>query len=186
MKIGTKLFVFAGRTGSGKTSISRIFAESNGLKWTSFGNIVRDEATRRGKSTSDKRLLQEIGQELVNHQPDRFCEMVLESLMTSSGVSGVLDGVRHKCILDRINFRTKADRACLIFIDVGSSKRHERLIQNRHWSLEQCKMYDDDPTEWELDLHLKGLADLIVMNDRSIASSLQQIDDWLVLQSGKK
>lgn len=184
MNVQKTLFVFAGRTGSGKTSISKPFAESNGLPWTSFGNVVRGEAARLGLSTSEKRVLQGVGQELVVNEPERFCKLVFQSLRTKVGVVGVLDGLRHKRILERLIAGKGDDVIKLIFVDVDEKIRYERLRVNRGWSVEQCRVYDNDPTEWELDSQLRGLADLVVDNNQSVEASLSQINDWLAHSGG--
>lgn len=171
----SKLIVFAGRTGCGKTSISKPFADSNGLRWTSFGNAVRAEAAKLGMPQDDKRVLQELGQKLVEDEPERLCHAVFEVLKTSSGVVGVLDGLRHKSILDLLMVRTGPDGLKLIFVDVDPATRYERLRANRGWTVEQCKIYDNDPTEWELDSQLRPLAHLVVNNEGSVENSLLQI-----------
>jgi dephospho-CoA kinase len=186
MNIHSTLIVFAGRTGCGKTSISKPMAESKGLRWTSFGNVVRGEASRLGLAADDKRVLQVLGQKLVEGEPERFCQLVFQTLQTVDGVIGVLDGLRHRSIFDRLVAQAGEERIKLIFIDVEDATRYERLRINRGWSVEQCKIYDDDPTEWELDSQLRKLAHLVVNNNGSVENSLMQIDSWLALGGGHR
>lgn len=176
--MNSNLIVFSGKTGCGKTSLSKPFAESRGLRWTSFGNAVRSEASRLGLPTDDKRVLQELGQKLVDHEPHKLCEAVFRTLEVASGVLGVLDGLRHKSILDILVEKTGADGLKLIFIDVADALRYERLLTNRGWTAEQCQLYDNDPTEWELDSQLRNLAHVVVKNEGSVESSLSQIELW--------
>lgn len=178
MKSKNNLVVFAGHTGSGKTSISKPFALSQGLKWTSFGNVVRFEAARLGMSTEDKRVLQTIGQKMVENEPEHFCDLVFESLGADSNSIGVLDGLRHKLILDLLLDRVGDKYLKLAYVDVDNIIRHQRLFDSRGWLKEQCEEYDADVTEIELISFIRPNADVIIDNSGSLSESLAQVDIW--------
>lgn len=178
MKTDNILYIFSGCTGCGKTSISKPFAESNGFRWTSFGNAVRAEAGRLGLRADDKAVLQSLGQKLVENEPERLCEIVLHDLKAANRGAGVLDGLRHMRVLELLKLREGADICRVIFVDVEPSIRHLRLKQNRGWSEEECQRYDRDATEVEVNDLLRPAADLVIDNNGSLHSSFAQLEQW--------
>jgi len=139
---------------------------------------VRAEAIRVGLPHDDKRTLQILGQQLVTLEAERFCNLVLDPLRTESGIVGVLDGLRHRSIFDCLGRQVGSGQMKLIFVEVDDELRHQRLSTNRGWSAEQCREYDNDPTEWELDSGLRPLAHCVVVNSDTPESALAQIETW--------
>src|SRR3982751_2032964 len=68
---------FAGRIGSGKSSVSNVLAEALGWPRAGFGDYLRDELRRRGGDMASRQALQDLGQSFVEVDPEAFCRSVL-------------------------------------------------------------------------------------------------------------
>ena len=178
MFMSNTLFLFAGKTGSGKTVLSKAFSSHFKLKRSSFGDIVRVEARKLGFSDVDKAELQKIGQHLVDYDVTRFCKMVIDDLDLLGQESGVVDGLRHQKVLDEMVKQNECLSVRIIYVSVSDSERFLRLSDSRGWTLSQCESYDNDPTEIELDTVLMKSADYILYNDGSVLSSLEGLLSW--------
>jgi dephospho-CoA kinase len=173
------LFIFSGCTGSGKTALSKPLAEKAGLPWTSFGNAVRSEAARAGLDPNDRAVLQVLGQKLVDCEPEKLCEIVIQELRSEDGSVGVLDGLRHEKIFEIIRNRSGASQCLLIYVDVETSLRHDRLKESRGLTSSQCEEFDRAATEAEVNGHLKAKADLVIDNNGSLYSATLQLQRWV-------
>ena len=179
---GQKLiYIFAGCTGCGKTSISKAFASVHGMAWTSFGDTVRAEAKALDLDSTNKNILQKLGQQLVEQEQERFCDLVLRQLESSGGVDGVIDGLRHKKIFALLKQKLPAEKYRLVYINIETLNRHRRLIENRGWTGEQCLQYDSDATEVEIESQLRPLADLEINNNGTLEAAIAEIEKWFII-----
>ena len=172
------LFLVSGRTGCGKTAVTNELSGRLKYPRTSFGDAVRREAVRQGMSPTDKGVLQKIGQRLVEFEPENLCRMVLESLPRES-THAFIEGLRHQKILQAIGEIVGAEKVKLLFVDLNSPIRFERLRKSRGWDEELCRRYDDDPTEIELDRVLKGGSDFVVDNSGNLSDSVARCEAWI-------
>ncbi len=146
----------AGRRGSGKTTVAHGLA-AYGFKPTSFGDIVRREATALGLPATTPNL-QRVGSDLIATWGwQRFCDEVIQKVQNSSLV--VVDGFRHAAPV--LHFRERfAERFRLIFLDIDEDVRVARLRVREDFDPQG----DRHPVELEVD-ELRGLADAIVASD---------------------
>src|SRR6266852_1814791 len=95
------LFAFCGPIGSGKSSVSRAFAQVIGSAWNSFGATVREIAAERGLPLN-RESLQEIGAAEVSKNRITFCRRVIDRAGADPRQGIVIDGLRHIDILEEL------------------------------------------------------------------------------------
>lgn len=93
---------FSGRIGSGKTNISQGLAQVLCWPRTSFSDYLRNVMAGKGYTDPTRQQLQDLGQSLVEADPDAFCRNVLASVGFVPGGNILLDGIRHVDIQRRI------------------------------------------------------------------------------------
>ena len=172
------IYLFSGRIGSGKSHLSKIIALRLGLARVGFGDVVRAEAERRGLDTLDKAVLQQLGQQLVINEPEKFCSDVLSFLPENGMSGGVIDGLRHRHIFDSLGRLFGRERLRLVFVAIDENVRRIRLAENRNWALKDMEGYDSDATEEQVATSLPGLADFTVDNSFSVEESIAALMQW--------
>jgi dephospho-CoA kinase len=120
----TSLVLIAGLPGAGKTTVAKILAEK-GLPVLSMGDVMREEARRRGKPDDIDsmrgfmvQLRKERGEAVV-------AELVIGKLRGISGPLVVIDGLRSEEELEA--FRRVAGRVLLILVASDLQHRFQRL-----------------------------------------------------------
>src|SRR5437899_270677 len=92
------MVVLAGRTGSGKSTLAELAARRGGDRYASFGQYVRQLAQERSVDWSDRQILQDLGQTLVEEDPRRFVAAFLEYCGHHPSATIFIDGLRHESI----------------------------------------------------------------------------------------
>lgn len=172
------IFLISGRTGSGKTALTKQLAGILGFPRTSFGDAVRAIAEAENADSTDKGILQKIGQRLVDQDAELLCRRVLDAVPAGSE-SAFVEGLRHKSVLSVIKELAGEDYVRLIHVDLDEATRVRRLGENRGWSPEQCAVYDDDPTELEIDGVLRAEADFVVDNGGDLPQVVELCAQWI-------
>jgi dephospho-CoA kinase len=168
IKSDKKLIVIAGMPGSGKALSSQIL-KSLGLPVLAFGDIVRDEAKKRGL----KPTLKNMGMLMIKMREEGGAAIMAKKLipkidkLNSSLI--VLEGARS---IDEINELKKYYKNVItIAIHSSPKTRYKRLLNRKR---------SDDPKSWkefkerderELKVglgHVIALADKMVINEGSI------------------
>lgn len=167
-----------GRTGSGKTELAKLLSAKFDVPVTSFGNVVRAQAAARGMATDDKKVLQRLGQEMVEFQLNHFCQLVLTSF-TQDSTWVLIEGLRHEKVLAAMRAALPVAGMYVLHVFASKEARFERLEASRGWSHERCQSYEDDPTENETDTTLAKIADYSIDNSYSLASALESAASWL-------
>jgi cytidylate kinase len=118
---------FAGKIGSGKSSVSRRLAEV--LVWprAAFGDYLRGELGRLGGDPESREQLQNLGQRLVDEDPSRFCSAVVTSSGFVPGGDLLLDGVRHVEIQRIVTELARPSRTKLIYLAALEDERLKRV-----------------------------------------------------------
>jgi len=151
----------AGPIASGKSTLARALAQAFSLKLIGFGEYVRHEAQARGLDVSDRRVLQDFGQSLVDEDVASFVRGVLERAKVRPADRVVMDGVRHQSVWDEIvTFAlSRRSAARLIFLEMPEAERRRRLSA-RGMSYDQVQIQDRHASEADVHARLAGKADL--------------------------
>lgn len=172
------LVLFSGRIGSGKSSVSTGVAAALGWPRVSFGDYVREEASRRGLDSS-RATLQAVGQSLIDAGWDKFCGGVLAQGDWQPGTSLVVDGIRHTAAVETIRSLTAPSRVVLVHLEAGNEVRLERIRRRGDQDEGSLERVESHPTEIESIVQLPGLADLLVSSDGNVGSTVDGIIGWL-------
>lgn len=123
----TILVCFSGQIGSGKTSVSAAVAAALGWGRTGFGDYLRAEIARTSGDPEAREVLQDLGQRLVETDPEAFCRSVLIAGNFKPGDNFLIDGVRHVDIFRILKRLGAPSIARLLFLDVANSHRLARV-----------------------------------------------------------
>ena len=168
----------SGLPGSGKSLVSDIAIE-RGAMIVSIGDIIREEAKKRGESTKDtaQNLRAEFGQYIVSELTIKKIKKLQE------------EGIENKIIVEGIRsphevnmFKENFDNFIILSIFANPTLRFERL-KNR--------MREDDSTDYnefkardqmELDFGIGdviSLSDKIIINESDLESYTAKINKFL-------
>jgi transcriptional regulator with XRE-family HTH domain/dephospho-CoA kinase len=172
-----QVLAFAGKIGSGKSTLSEEVA--NALQWkrASFGDYVRTVAKSQGLETS-REVLQELGAALVK-RPEEFCRAMLAHYGWQSGEPLVIDGVRHKEILDALRVIVAPLEVRVVYLDIDEEKRHERLLREEEGDSKKLAQVEAHSTEQQAGDLLPKIADLKVSGDRPVEDLVRDIVTWI-------
>ena len=174
------LLCFAGQIGSGKSSVSTAIAQVLGWRRTGFGDYLRAEIARRGGDPDDRRSLQNLGQALVNADPDAFCRDVLAAGGFTPGDDFILDGIRHIGIFKILARVCRPSNAKLLFLGAGEATRTARI--NLRIDATDFARASAHPVEAELGSALPELADGLINADqpldRVLEDALRFVHHW--------
>jgi len=169
---------FAGKIGSGKSTLSSELAKRINWDRVSFGNYVRSLAEKRGLRQT-REILQQLGAQMVNDDCESFCRGFLAYAGWKAGLPLVIDGIRHERVLSTLRDLMKPARLWLVFIDVD-----ENVLKQRRSSRDSALKSDyieveKHSTEVEVDAILKGVADFQVDGREPVQANVDRILDWL-------
>lgn len=156
----------SGRIGSGKSYIAQIIQNRFSLPIASFGDYLK-EICKNNNLPMERQTLQEIGELLIRTNPRQFLIEVI-SLSANCNNEIILDGVRHRVVLELVKSLTKNHIA--IFVDANLNTRYERYVNRNKGSdqlktYEQFKIADSHPVEMEIE-SLKVFCDYVVHSDK--------------------
>lgn len=152
---------FAGRIGSGKSSVSQTLAEM--LEWprVSFGDYLRAELVRRGQNPESREALQDLGQALVATGSEPFCRAVLDSGHFRPGEYLLVDGIRHVSVQNILVAMAAPSIVKLIFLAADDTQRLKR-VEARAGGSSDFVRADAHRVEAELQGSLPAVADAII------------------------
>ena len=168
---------FAGAIASGKTTLTVEVARLLNCKRVSFGDQVRAIALERGKEPLRENL-QAIGEQLVASDVENFCRAVLKQKGWKPGQSLVVDGIRHKEVLDTLKAIVAPTKLVLVFIEVNQDTLRAR-IENRALSHREIDDIQQHSTEVQVKNVLPLVADCILDGHKSVAKLSEEVIDWL-------
>lgn len=176
-RMKTILICFAGRIGSGKTTVSKVVADT--LKWqrASFGDCVRMEAFRQGLDES-RQVLQRLGESLVE-DPDKFCRLLLKKYSWKPGQNLIIDGIRHSKILDSLRKLTDPSEVFLVFVSTDEKIIKKRFAEENPLRKDDLMSIEAHSTETEVKTILPAKSSLIVDGARPIKILVKEIMAWL-------
>lgn len=179
--MNTVVVSFAGAIASGKTTLTVEVARLLNCKRVSFRDQVRAIALKRGKEPSRENL-QAIGEQLVTYDIENFCRAVLKQGVWKPGRSLVVDGIRHKEVLDTLKMIVAPAKLVLVFIDVNQSTLRER-IEDRALSNREIDDIRQHSTEVQVRNVLPLVADLTLDGHKSVDKLSKEVVDWLSMYS---
>lgn len=171
-KKGRILICVTGMPGSGKSVVSRIISSILNAKVISMGDVVREEAARRGMP-QDIMSMTKFAEELRRkYGKDIVARMTLKYI-EDRGLSGiiVIDGVRS---LDEVKVFNSYGNVIIVAVHASPRTRYERL-RNRGRR--------DDPKDWneflirdnkELSF---GIGNVIALADIMIINESKSLED---------
>jgi cytidylate kinase len=171
----TKFVVcFSGRIASGKTTVSRTFAQRAGTALMSFGDYVRSEARARNLDECDRRVLQELGEALINeHGWIDFCRNALALSGWDGSSSLTVDGIRHAEAYAALRRLVAPLRTRLVYLEVS-----DETVENRR----VVRGLDNSPsgnethsTEIQVVGSLSQMADVVLKSDRPLTETLDSL-----------
>ena len=168
----------SGLPGSGKSLVSEI-ASKKGAIIVSMGDIIREEAKKRGETTKQaaQNLRAEHGEYIVS-------ELTIKKIkeLENDGIENaiIVEGIRSPCEVDM--FKENFNNFIILSIFANPTLRFERL---------QKRMREDDSKDYaefkkrdqmELDFGIGSvisLSDKIIINESDLESYTQKINEFL-------
>jgi transcriptional regulator with XRE-family HTH domain/cytidylate kinase len=172
-----QVIAFSGRRASGKSSVSAEVAKALDWKWASFGGYLRAVAKNEGVADSTE-TLQELGATFAR-EPDRFCREVLSHWGWQAGEPLIVEGVRHKEILNSLRQLVAPLEARLVFLSVDEQERFRRLERREESSVQRMKALEEHSTEKQVKDVLPAEADLNVDTSEDPERVVQRIVEWI-------
>jgi dephospho-CoA kinase len=166
------IVLVAGMPGSGKTVFSRVAYEM-GIPVFTMGDVVREEAARRGLEPKPK-VLTELAKKLrEEHGLDVVAKRTLAKVEKSCSKVCVVDGVRS---LVEVEVFRRAGKVVIVAVHASPATRFKRL---------RARGRPGDPTSWE-DFRLRdstelefGLGDVIALADYVISNECIDYDEFV-------
>jgi len=162
----------SGRIGSGKTTLAHALAERLACSHASFGQYVRSVAEGRRLDSEDRRVLQDLGEELIAGGWESFCGAVLQSAGYSDG-SVVVDGIRHTEAIDTMSRILDPLPWRLVAIDIDQGMRSKRLREGGI-DMDDVRRAEAHPNEREVDAVLRR-ADYTISGDLRIDEAADEV-----------
>lgn len=177
----SKILGFAGRAGSGKSTISTAVANRLGWKWASFGQFLRDEASRSGFDPSSREILQTLGQKFIDEGWKPFCSKLLQSAHWVPGQNLVIDGIRHRQVVETIKDLTAPSDVAIVFVNTADRIRESRLLARQ--PSEDVGTVDRHPLERHVSAILPQYADYTIDGSIPPEECAARVIAWLVSRS---
>lgn len=172
------VIAFSGSIASGKSTLSLALAGELHWKYASFGDYVRLQAKRCGLTPSRK-VLQDIGQSLIEEGWEQFCRLVLIQAQWSAGEPLIVDGIRHLEAIATLRSLVAPLELWLIYISVDEITQKTRLQQRNRSAEESEQSVQNHSTEIQVKTRLQQIADLIVDGSQPVPHSIYDIVSWL-------
>ncbi len=163
---------FAGRIGSGKTTLSRMTAQRLELQWTSFGDLVRRTASEQ-RLEQTRQSLQDLGDSMIAAGWKGFCGSLLALADWRHGQGLVIDGIRHVAAVTTLRDLVDPNRLLVVFVDLPPEMRRSRL-ESRGITPGAIAAADAHPNEAEVDA-VRAMADIVVDNSGLPKDTLDEI-----------
>ncbi len=171
------VLAFAGRIGSGKTTLTTALAEALRCKRASFGDYVRHAVKALGLEGTRENL-QTIGTELLERDTPGFCSEVLRHAGWTPGEALVIDGLRHAETIDPIRQLVRPLRLRIVYLEIDDAIRLERLGARGEDERAVISLAEAHSSEQQVTSNLAKLADLTIDNGGSVQESVRRVVEW--------
>lgn len=164
------ILAFAGRMGSGKTTLSRKLAPAMDARLLAFGDYVRALMTDQQSSRPGRASLQDLGQKRATADPAFFVKDALRWVRYEGDTNLVVDGIRHLSIWSQIQQQTNpVTPKFLFYIKVDERTRLSRLHRR---GLSDAEISEHDLHEVESETELLKQAAIGVLDGNLDSSRL--------------
>lgn len=174
----SKVVAFAGKIGSGKTTITKSLADLFDWPRASFGDYVRAAARQRGMKDT-REVLQALGTEILRADPGKFCQSVLAHCGWNAGQNLLIDGLRHEETIEIIKGLTRATTVSIVFVKISEEVRLERLMGREGTDAKYRTMVEAHSSEAQVTSILAGKANFTVDNDGPLEATVSAISQWI-------
>lgn len=166
------IITVSGRICSGKSYAANILSTKFGFPVASFGSYLKHYCQNHNLS-SDRKTLQDVGENFVTENPQQFLVDVINHFKGESD-SIIIEGVRHKIILKKIN--DLVESVVSVFIEAEQKTRFERYINRKQYSeetntLEHFQLLDSHSVELEIE-SIKSICDIVVDSKTDYSAEL--------------
>jgi dephospho-CoA kinase len=175
-----QVIAFAGKIGSGKTTITKSLADVLGWSRASFGDYVRKVVRERGLEET-RVVLQRVGTELLRADPRDFCRSVLLSAGWRTGQDLLIDGLRHAETIEIIRQLTQAETFRIVFVRIKEEVRLQRLEGYEENVPSYRATVEAHSSEAQVTSNLAESATLVVDNDGPLQATISEILKWMDL-----
>lgn len=169
---------FAGKIGSGKTTISTAVSQALECKRASFGDYVRHVVSRQGLQLTRENL-QRVGTEVLEADRFDFCRNVLAYSGWSQGESLVIDGLRHSETIPLLNQLVWPVELRIVYMDIDEQSRVERLGTRGEDCIPAFTSADAHSSEQQVATTLRSVADVIVDGRQPIQNCVASVLEWM-------
>lgn len=169
------IIAFSGLPQTGKTTLALRLADELQCKFVSFGDFVRQQAVRRGMEKPARHDLQDLGQALVTENVLAFCRQVLETVKFSPGEQIILDGVRHRGVLESLATLSPGQPFILIYLSASLGTRKSRSPKNA-----DLTSIDSHEVESHVEKELKGMANLVIDTNGDAEENFTTLINWIL------
>jgi cytidylate kinase len=168
------IIAFSGMPQTGKTTLARRLGHELKCKFVSFGDFVRQQANRRGIRNPTRRDLQDLGQRLVRDDVKGFCREALRTVNFMPGEQIVIDGVRHKEVLEAVSIVSPQQPIKLIYLAASVTTRKARTTRNL-----DLDAIDAHEVESQVQTDVKALADFVIDTEGDSIENFHCLMDWI-------
>jgi dephospho-CoA kinase len=166
---------FAGKIGSGKTTVTTALAKALGWPRASFGDFVRKVARERGVPET-RRNLQELGTRLLESDAFDFCNSVLSSSGWRTGENLIMDGLRHVETVEIIRKLVQPAVLKIVSVSVSEATRAHRLRNRGESGVASIEAHS---SEQQVTSVLQKHADLEIDGDRPLEIIVAELLRWI-------
>lgn len=169
---------FAGRIGSGKTTVTSSLAKL--LEWhrASFGDYVRLIARERGVRATREEL-QRIGTEMLHEDPWHFCNSVLLNCGWKRGDNLIIDGLRHAETIGIIRELVEPAPLKIVLLRLDDVTRTERVMLREGSDATSTTLADTHSSEQQVNSTLATFADLVVDARKPVQVIVSEVTSWI-------
>ncbi len=166
----------SGAIGTRRSDIA--IALAGRLDWprVKFSDYIKAMLAKEGADPDDRRMLQKVGQDLVQADVEAFVRDVLaQAPAWAAGQNLIVDGLRHTEVRLALANAVKPSVLYLVHVEVDEVMRHETAETVRGIQERLLYRYDQDLTEAQLPKILPAYADQIVDGSLPITLVVDQI-----------